>query len=181
MNPKNWKIGILALLLFLSGNAHAGQGDVYILQDIRFPELFKGSAIDVNVTVENKNFNPSTDNATLYISIRTDQGDYVSGFSPSIPIIFSPATTTQSKLVRIEDAGALTLTAGETYTLFAYIEGAEGNDDINANNYGIKTFTVVNPVNPISVPDAPEWAPMLLASIVLGLLYIGSRKEKGEK
>ena len=168
-------------LIVLGNNAFAqAGGDIYVLQDINFSEVYKEQPISVNVAVENKQFNGNTADAELTIIIRDSQGTIVYTVTkdddPESTLTFTADETIVKTILLDNGSGFANIgNAGETYALFAQVL-PYFDEDVNANNHGLKTFTVVDPPNPISVPDAPLWAPLLLVSIIIGWLFIGNKE-----
>jgi hypothetical protein len=178
-----WGTMVVFFLLGMGshGLAQAVGGDIYVLQNIDFGEIYKGQIINVDINIENKKVNNYTKDGNLNVTIRDDRGEIVSGFDEaSFIVTFVDSGDGTRSLIKtiLLDNGAGFAVVGETYTLFARIK-PYFDEDVNGNNYGIKTFTVVSPPNPISVPDAPVWMPVLLASIILGWLFAGNKE--GEK
>ncbi len=177
------------------GPAGSG-GDVFILKNIDYapnPPI-EGKQFDALITIQNKRTDLTT-NGTLNVIIRDGDGKEIPGFNPATtPVSFPlPASGTNAEItqpVTIEfDSDSIGAFApGQTYTLYATITPFEDttipidedDETVKGNNSTFKTFTVLEPQTTLNVPDAPPWMSVFMALIVLGWLFVSSRKEDQE-
>ncbi len=167
-----------------SGSSGGTGGDVYVVKDIQYPQLYRGNTISAEITVENKKFisDPTTKNNVMFnYVVRDSEGKEVAGLSPSTQTNnFTSAT--QTFTFDLEIAGNDVFNLGETYTLFVKVQPYVGSspdesESITGNNSAFRTFTVLAPLQNVSVPDAPAWMSILMVSIVLGWLFFSTRKK----
>lgn len=178
------------------GPTNGSGGDVFILKNIDYapnPPI-EGKQFDALITIQNKRTDLTT-NGTLNVIIRDGDGKEIPGFNPATtPVSFPlPASGTNAEItqpVTIEfDSDSIGAFApGQTYTLYATITPFddttppinEDDETVTGNNSAFKTFTVLEPQTTLNVPDAPPWMSVFMALIVLGWLFVSSRKEDQE-
>lgn len=167
-------------------------GDVFVLKNIDYvpnPPI-EGKQFDARITIQNKRTDLTT-TGTLNIIIRDGDGKEIPGFDPATSNLDFTAQAEITVPITIEfdstDAGAFY--PGQTYTLYASVAPFndttppidQDDETVTGNNASFKTFTVLKPQETLSVPDAPPWMSVFMALIVLGWLFVSSRKEENEK
>ncbi len=173
------------------GSTSGTAGDVYVLKNIDFPNVFNGSDIVANITIENKNMGLAKDPIAekLLVSIRDSTGKPVPGWDPTTPtasdILNFGGVATQTIPVTIQTASAPFLEEGKTYTLYATVEPYKDttvpitqDELVVTNNSGFKTFTAIETIQTYAIPDSPWWMSILLFGMIAGWLFISSHKKE---
>ena len=97
-------------------------GDVYVLKNIVFPNVYNGSDIVANITIENKNMTAASDpiQEKLLITIRDSQGvlDPIWNQYP-IDILSFGGVSKKTIQVTIQTGGVAPFLTPKTYTLYA--------------------------------------------------------------
>lgn len=165
-------------------------GDVYVLKNIVFPNVYQNNDVTAELTIENKNVGLTGNSPTvnLTINIRDSAGKLVTGFDPAIfnrVLNFaSGSTSVQSIIIQNTCSGVLCpFKAGETYTLYAtipkYINANPAlSETLTSNNSGYKTFTTLPAPQTYSVPDSPWWMSGVMVLVVVGWLFVSTRKKE---
>ncbi|MDP2666381.1 MAG: hypothetical protein Q8P05_02690 [Candidatus Diapherotrites archaeon] len=174
------------------GSVVGSGGDIYILKDIAFPNLFRGNNIDIEITAENLKFGdpnyPSVENAEVQIYIRDSKGAGIQSYQPLTQSITfdNQVETFTFTLEQVSVPPAPVFALGETHTAYVAITPYQDRDPtppdysetLHLNNTGFRTFAVVQAPQAVSVPDAPWWINMVVLGMVLGFLFLGMRKRK---
>ncbi len=159
-------------------------GDVYLLKDITFPNVYTNNNIVAELTIENKDttLTGPNPNATVNVIIRDSKGNMVGAFNPAqFGLTINGAVDVETILIQTSTAPFLNV--GETYTLYATIKPfddtsvANNDETIITNNSGFKTFTAINAPQAYSVPDSPWWMSALIVFSIIGFLFAQSKKE----
>lgn len=178
------------------GGAGGNGGDVFILKSIDYdpnPPI-EGADFGAKIVVQNQNTGLTT-SGKMDIIIRDGDGNPVLGvtsptclqcFAAGQDLDFSSASEitidVPIELAAIPNAN---LVPGQTYTLYAnvlpYVDGTptptNDSETVVGNNAAFKTFAILNPQETVNVPDAPWWMSLVMVSVVLGWLFVSSRKE----
>lgn len=169
-----------------SGPPTGTAGDVFILRDIKFPNVYQNADIVADVTVENKRMDLTTSGTITFI-IRDSKGALVPGFSTPTNFSFSSSMETVRLTLQNPCSGAsCAFNTGETYTLYATAVKFNDPDPnppnlsetIIANNSGYKTFTTLEAPQTYSIPDSPWWMSVLVFGMIAGWLFISARKNE---
>ena len=184
--------GVLGVLPKQAEAAGSGSvADVFVIRDINVPEFYSGQDITANITIVNKKFGvagyPNPLIATLTVGIRDSQGNPVAAFDPDSPPTFN-VTLNQNNpntyySVTIEEVVAPVFARGKTYTIYMKIDpyidsDTSKNEKVTANNYGVRTFAVLENQNPVTVPDNPWWMGLVFVGSILGWMYISSAQTR---
>ncbi|MBM3281736.1 MAG: hypothetical protein FJY86_00115 [Candidatus Diapherotrites archaeon] len=173
----------LVFLVMISPTIFAA--DVYILRAITVPQTYLTGYVDVEITIENVQFNQqgygaaSSGNQLIHTSIRNDKGQFLPGFDDYQTSIPLPAAINVINVTIPQSS----LNAGEIYTIQASIDpynpnGTTYDETTKGNNSARKTFTVLKAPQTYQVPDMPfelSFAGMLL--VLSGLFYYGRVKK----
>lgn len=159
-------------------------GDVFILRDIKFPNVYQNSDIVADVTVENKRMDLTT-SGTITFVIRDSKGALVPGFNNPTNFSFSSNIETVRITLQNPCSGTCTFNTGETYTLYATtVRFSDPNpnppnlsETVVANNAGYETFTTLEAPQTYSIPDSPWWMSVLVFGMIAGWLFISARKK----
>lgn len=169
-------------------------GDEIALGTMTFePNLWvQGEGFTLNIPAVNKRMDLYPSGVTIQgtLIIRGEDGVMIPGFDPA-PIQFrfevptsgtvssTGATYLNGSPITIEFAGLdnAAFIVGETYTFFAKAN-VQAGEVISANNSTSGNGVKIIGAEPIGVPDAPWWMSIMMVSIVLGWLFLASRKQE---
>lgn len=176
-----------------AGSATPGAaGDVYILKDILFPNVYTSNTIQATLAIENKDIGltGNTPSVDITVNIRDSSGGLVAGYDPAtylaVALDFS-SSAVDTITLDLQPAGcvgaACPFQLGKTYTLYATVKPYDNVDPakdekVTINNSGYKTFTTLEAPQTYAVPDSPWWMSVAVVSLVFGWLFASARKNK---